>query len=491
MKKYILGRIVKSLISIFVVVSLVIVMVYTLIPRENIFKNDTSIQKMKGDQKNSYMYQKWDELGYLDYMSQPDMCRAYATEVESCIKGNKAQVALAIEGAKGDGFEIKQYTTNKKYYAIHEYNVFELLGHFYANLLTVDHPNKVVDDNNPNLERKYYFGKDHNGVPAVMCSGCENKYQLYFDSSFPFIHQNAIKLNFGTSYPTKMGVDTLDVIGGNQGSPVKTEVTFPTGVTQESPLLLHSCQYKPTQTLDKIDREKFTDNYAKCEMQLDSPSMITTSYIFGISSLILAYVIAIPAGIGMARKKGKFADKLGIVYINLLSSVPSLAFIFVVKQIGQGFGFPDKFPQYGFGDFRSYILPILILGLLSTTGLMMWMRRYMIDQSNADYVKFARAKGLSEKEIFNKHILKNAIIPIVNGIPASIILCISGSVITESVFAIPGMGKMLPDSINLLNNNMVITLTFVYTSLSVFSVLAGDLLMTWVDPRIKLTEKGD
>ena len=288
-----------------------------------------------------------------------------------------------------------------------------------------------------------------------------------------------------------MGVDTLEVIGGSQGSPVSEEVTFPTGLTQQSPLLLHTCQYKPSSTIDRLDQDKFTDNYAKCVSRQDSPSMVATSYTFGIASLILAYVIAIPAGIGMARKKGKFADKLGIAYINLLSSVPSLAFIFVVKQIGQGFGFPDKFPQYGFGDIRSYILPILILGLLSTTGLMMWMRRYMIDQSNADYVKFARAKGLSEKEIFNKHILKNAIIPIVNGIPASIILCISGSVITESVFAIPGMGKMLPDSINLLNNNMVITLTFVYTSLSVFAVLAGDLLMCWVDPRIKLTEKGD
>ena len=193
----------------------------------------------------------------------------------------------------------------------------------------------------------------------------------------------------------------------------------------------------------------------------------------------------------MARKKGKIADKIGIAYINFLSAVPSLAFIFIVKQIGQGFGFPDKFPQYGFGDIRSYILPILILALLNTSGLMMWTRRYMIDQSNADYVKFAKAKGLSESEIFNRHILKNAIIPIVNGIPGAIILCISGSVITESVFAIPGMGKMLPDSINLLNNNMVITLTFIYTTLTVFSVLAGDLLMTLVDPRIKLTEKGD
>ena len=127
---------------------------------------------------------------------------------------------------------------------------------------------------------------------------------------------------------------------------------------------------------------------------------------------------------------------------------------------------------------------------MSTPGLMMWLRRYMIDQSSQDYVKFARAKGLSQTEIFNKHILKNAIIPIVNGIPGSIILSISGALITESAFAVPGMGKMLPDAIKVVNNNMVITLVFIFTTLSILSVLAGDLLMTVVDPRIQLVSKG-
>ena len=125
-------------------------------------------------------------------------------------------------------------------------------------------------------------------------------------------------------------------------------------------------------------------------------------------------------------------------------------------------------------------------------GLMTWIRRYMLDQSNSDYVKFAKAKGLSQREIFTKHILKNAIIPIVNGIPGSIILCIGGAFITESAFAIPGMGKMLPDSINKLNNNMVICLVFIFSALSIFSVLLGDLLMVIVDPRIQLSaKKGD
>ena len=193
----------------------------------------------------------------------------------------------------------------------------------------------------------------------------------------------------------------------------------------------------------------------------------------------------------MAQYKDKLDEKIGVVYINLLIAVPSLAVIFFLKYIGSLFSLPDRFPLLGFGDIRSYIMPIIILALISTPSLMMWVRRYMVDQSNADYVKFARAKGLSQGEIFRKHILKNAIIPIVNGIPQSVVSCISGAVITESLFSIPGMGKMLPDAIKQVNANMVITLTFIFTGLSVFAVLVGDLLMTVIDPRIKLTEKGE
>ena len=169
--------------------------------------------------------------------------------------------------------------------------------------------------------------------------------------------------------------------------------------------------------------------------------------------------------------------------------MPSLALIFFVREIGVNFGLPDKFPLLGFGDIKSYIAPIIVLTLISMPSLMTWTRRYMIDQSTSDYVKFARAKGLSQGEIFNKHILKNAIIPIVNGIPTSVVACISGAFITESAFAIPGMGKMLPESIKKLNNNMVITLVFIFSSLAIFSVLVGDVLMTIVDPRIQLAAK--
>ena len=257
---------------------------------------------------------------------------------------------------------------------------------------------------------------------------------------------------------------------------------------QDSALIQTSCQYK--YLTDHLDEKRFTDHYATCRSYHESPSMVETSYILGLIALVIAYVMAIPLGISMAQHKDKLIDKIGIAYINLLIAVPSLAFIFFMRSIGTLFNLPDKFPQLGFKDIRSYIMPVLILALLQTPSLMMWLRRYMIDQSNADYVQFARAKGLSQREIFRKHILRNAIIPIVNGIPGSIILCISGALITESAFAVPGMGKMLPDAIKQTNNNMVITLVFIFTALSILSVLIGDLLMTVVDPRISLTEKG-
>ena len=104
----------------------------------------------------------------------------------------------------------------------------------------------------------------------------------------------------------------------------------------------------------------------------------------------------------------------------------------------------------------SYVLPAVILGLLGAPGTAIWIRRYMIDLQSQDFVRFARAKGLSEKEISNKHIFKNAMVPLVSGIPGAVIGVIGGATLTETVFAFPGMGKMLIDSVKASNNSMVV-----------------------------------
>jgi oligopeptide transport system permease protein len=136
-----------------------------------------------------------------------------------------------------------------------------------------------------------------------------------------------------------------------------------------------------------------------------------------------------------------------------------------------------------------YILPIISLALPSVASLMKWLRRYMIDQMNSDYVKFARSGGLSEGEIFSKHILKNAIIPIVHGIPGSVLGALVGAIITERVYVVPGAGNLLTEAINKYDNGVIVGVTLFYAVLSITAIILGDILMSLVDPRISFTTK--
>ena len=215
--------------------------------------------------------------------------------------------------------------------------------------------------------------------------------------------------------------------------------------------------------------------------------MVTSSAIAGLIGLVLSYALAIPLGSYMARFKNTLFDSVSTGILTFLLSLPTIALVYIIRLIGSKIGLPDSFPILGAGDWRSYVLPSVILGLLSTPGLAIWIRRYMIDIHSQDFVRFARSKGLSEREISRKHIFKNAMVPLVSGIPTSIIGVISGATLTETVFAFPGMGKMLIDSIKASNNTMVIGLVFIFTSLGIFAAMLGDILMTVLDPRIKLT----
>nr|WP_276938240.1 ABC transporter permease [Helcococcus sueciensis] len=497
MKKYIWLRVIKSIISVFLVTAIVIAMVFTMINRDDVFKNDQTYRKLRGNTKTEYRYNTLESLGYLDKLSLGEMCSIEDVDRASCLDVESDDYAKAEAYWKDKGYTIGTYSatgdalTGSKY-ATRDYSVVELVYKYFSKMFNFDHPNKIKDANNPDLDnnRGYYFGTDFNGVPALMCNGCEYKYQIYFNGKFPFIHGNMLKLNFGNSYPTSPGIPTIDVISKGQGSQVRTEQKYETGEVINSADNRHTLRYKFMP--DHLDQRKYVDNYATVDLKTDAPSMIGTSYLFGIISLVFAYVLALPWGVAMARNKDKLTDKIGILFINLSIAIPSLALIFFLKYIGSLFGLPDKFPQFGAGNIKSYIMPIIVMTIISMPGLMTWIRRYMIDQSSSDYVKFAKAKGLSRAEISKNHILKNAIIPIVNGIPASIVLQISGAIYTETIFAIPGMGKMLPDAIKSVNNNMIITLTFIFTALSIFSLFAGDLLLTWVDPRISLNaKKGD
>ena len=493
-KGYIAKRLLRSVISIMIIMLIVFTMVYTLVPRENIFFEDSTYRKLggKSDDKTEYVYSTWQKLGYLDYVRINDYCltlyEAGSPEMSTAIEPDSKESRDFVELYTSRGYTVDNYLQSGRYYAYKDIPVAKRMVTWLSHLIVIDTPWSVQDENNPDLERKIYFGRTPTGGLALVGSGTTYKYLLYTNSVFPFIHQNIIKLNFGTSYPTYQGLQVLTVLFQSQGTEVKRPVTFETGYEAESGINFGTLKYKPV--LDRMDRKKFVDNYASYEVTRNQPSMIGTSFIMGIFAMVLAYGIGLPVGVLMARNKDKLADKLGMVYIIFIIAVPSLAYIYLFRYFATTlFNLPSVFTTYGPGDVRSWVLPIISLSLPSIAGLMLWTRRYVVDQMNSDYVKFAKSKGLNQREIFNNHIFKNAIIPIAQGIPASLAGCITGAIITESIYSVGGMGKMLPNAIKQYNNVMIVALAFMFSSVSVLSVLAGDIVLTKVDPRISLSEK--
>lgn len=138
---------------------------------------------------------------------------------------------------------------------------------------------------------------------------------------------------------------------------------------------------------------------------------------------------------------------------------------------------------------ESWILPVICLSLGSIAWYALWLRRFMVDEENKDYVKFAQVKGLSKKAVLKKHVFRNAIIPLAIYLPSDLLFIISGSLVIENLYAIPGTGGLLTTAIKNQDNNLVQVLVLMYAVLSVLGVFLGDLLIAWVDPRIELTEE--
>ena len=136
----------------------------------------------------------------------------------------------------------------------------------------------------------------------------------------------------------------------------------------------------------------------------------------------------------------------------------------------------------------SWILPIISLSLSSIAWYALWLRRFMVDEENMDYVKFATVKGLSKKQVLKKHVFRNAIIPLSAYLPADLLNIIAGSLVIETLYAIPGTGGLLTTAIKQQDNNLVQILVLMYAIVSILGVFLGDLLLAFVDPRIKLTE---
>ena len=222
----------------------------------------------------------------------------------------------------------------------------------------------------------------------------------------------------------------------------------------------------------------------------------------GLTSLAIALALGLPLGILMSRStrtKWKIGDKLGTVFIVIIQAVPAAAYHILIQFAGSqgvinlhwlGIDWSLKLPMlFKVGDYRTYILPILSLAIGNIAYYAMWLRRYMVDEANKDYIKLARAKGVPGGQISRRHVFRNAMVPLIQYIPNSILFTLMGSLYVESLYSIPGMGGLLVAVIKRQDNNMVLALVVIYSVISILGLLFGDLLMALLDPRITLTRK--
>jgi len=220
--------------------------------------------------------------------------------------------------------------------------------------------------------------------------------------------------------------------------------------------------------------------------QLIQPKMLISAK-FGLISMAVSLPLGMALGIVMVRGKGRLADKLGNAYIVFIEAVPNAVYFIFIQLYGSSWF--NLSILYKAEEWTSMILPVISLALPSISGYAMWLRRYMVDEMNKDYIKLARAKGVPNTAIWFRHVFRNSVVPMVNLLPGSLLLTISGSIYVESLYSVPGMGGLLVDVIKRQDNYMVLALIVIFSSLSIVGLLLGDLLMGIVDPRISFAKK--
>ena len=208
----------------------------------------------------------------------------------------------------------------------------------------------------------------------------------------------------------------------------------------------------------------------------------------GLISAGISLLVGIMLGILQTAFKDKVFDWIGTAYTVFVNAVPSLVSYSLVLVFGSKYlGFPTLYSTRNVGP--SSVLPIVCLSLASIAGYALWTRRYMVDESNKDYVRLALAKGVSESNIALHHIFRNAMVPLVQYIPSAFLNTVVGSIYIESLYSIPGMGGLLVTCVQRHDNTMVQGIVLLYACVGIIGLILGDLLMVLIDPRISFGKK--
>lgn len=228
-------------------------------------------------------------------------------------------------------------------------------------------------------------------------------------------------------------------------------------------------------------------------------SKFPVSLQFGIVSFFLTYLICIPLGIWSAYKENKSFDVITSVVLIIFYAIPPFTLGILLITFFAGGRFFDWFPIGGlYSDSYEYlslwekivdrthhfILPLVSYMIGAFTTLTLLTRNSVLDEIRKDYIRTARAKGLSEKMVYLRHCLRNALIPVVTGIGGFLGLFFAGSLLIEQIFQLDGIGLLGYESVLSRDYNVIMGLTFIQSLALVFGKLISDFAYVLVDPRI-------
>jgi oligopeptide transport system permease protein len=209
---------------------------------------------------------------------------------------------------------------------------------------------------------------------------------------------------------------------------------------------------------------------------------LPVSITLGASAILIAALFGVAAGVIGAARPGSAADHLtlgiSLVGISLPGFVTGTALLLVFAV------WLRWFPVGEWGTLRSLPLPALTLSLPFMAYIARLTRMGMIEQLSADYIRTARAKGVSERRVLLVHALKNACLPVVSYLGPATAYAMTGSFVVERVFSVPGMGQHFVDAVQNKDLFLIIGVVLVYATMLVLFNLAVDLLYRWIDPRI-------
>ncbi|OON96478.1 MAG: peptide ABC transporter permease [Epulopiscium sp. Nele67-Bin005] len=213
---------------------------------------------------------------------------------------------------------------------------------------------------------------------------------------------------------------------------------------------------------------------------------LPTSAKVGFSAVALILALGIPIGIISALKQNTILDHIVMFIATIGIAVPSFVIgTFIMYVFGEILGW---IPAGGLSDWKSYIGPVIALAGFSLAYVTRLMRSSMLEVLRQDYIRTAKANGLSQIRVIGKHALKNALIPVVTYVGPMVASILTGSFVVEKIFAIPGMGRYFTESVTNRDYTVIMSMTLFYAAIYIVMVLLVDIAYALIDPRIKLDD---